>query len=130
MRKIVLIFITLMITIFLLICYMVYKDNNYLNKIKKDIIKTTDIIDVTYLNKYGNYYIVKDNEYLYLMDDEYNILLQKDLILVHENTNNYDIIYRDENFMYMHDYKEKHKLIYEYYNIGTYELIDTVSLGG
>ena len=51
-------------------------------------------------------------------------------MLVHENTNDYEIIYKDDKFLYMKDYYKKKKLAIEYYDISTYELVDKVLVGG
>ena len=90
----------------------------YVSDAKLFFDKLTELI-----NTYEEYYIVRNNEYLYLIDHDYNILLQKDLLLVHENTNNYRIIYKDNHFMYMHDYLKNNRIILEYYDISTYQKI-------
>lgn len=96
----------------------------------KKIIDKTSVEKVNYINKYGNYYIVMNDEYLYLIDDKYEIITKKDKILIYDNKNNYDIIYKDDEFMYFNNYYKNNKLVYEYYSIYTYELIDRVFVGG
>lgn len=105
-------------------------DNRYDDKIKKEITDNTDIKDIKYINKYDNYYIVTDNNYLYIINNEYNELIRKDFSLLHDNVNKYDIIYKDDYIMYLNNYMRDNILVYEYYDINTYELIDRVFVGG
>ncbi len=130
MKKVVKIVIGLIIILFMFITYMVYDDNKYNNKIIKNIVKNTEIKDIIYFNEYNNYYIVKDKDYIYLFDKKYKEIFKVDNILVYENKKNYDIIYKDELLMYMNDYYKNNRLVYEYYNIYTYEPIDKVIVGG
>lgn len=105
-------------------------DNRYYDKIGKDIADKTNIKNIKYINKYDNYYIVIDSDYIYILGNKYNELLKKDITLIHENTNNYDIIYKDDLIMYFNDFFKDNKLVYEYYDINTYELSDRVFVGG
>ena len=109
---------------------MTHNDNNYLNKLKNKIISNVKLKGINYINCYDNYYIVLDDEYLYLYDKEYHEILKEDIILMHENTNNYDIIYKDGTFMYLGSTKKDNKLLYQYYSIYNYELLDEVLVGG
>lgn len=109
---------------------MVYVDNknttNNVNKIKKN----TNIDNIEYINYYDNYYIVKNKEYLYLFDSKYSEIFKIDNVLLYENKNNYDIIYKDGILMYMNSEYKDNKLIFTYYDLYTYEEIDKVVLGG
>jgi len=130
MKRIIIILITLVLFSFLLIIYMINNDNKYYKSMKNDIIKNTELDYIDYINKYDNYYIVADNDYLYLIDIDYNMILDIELSSIYENTNDYDIIYKDSEFMYFNDYMEDNKLVYEYYDLYTYESIDRVLVGG
>ena len=107
-----------------------YNDNHYSSKLKNKISDKTKISGIKYINCYDGYYIVMDDNYIYLYDDKYHELLKEDRILMHKNTNNYDIIYKDGKLMYFKDYLKDDKLIYRYYNLYNYELIDEVLVGG
>ena len=109
---------------------MVYVDKNNINKIENDIIKNTDIKDIKYINRYDNYYIVLDSDYLYLIDSKYEIVLEIDNSKIYKNKNNYELVYRDDTIMYMDDYKSKKGLVFKYYDIYSYKLIDEVLIGG
>lgn len=130
MKKIIICFIGVLLVLFIAILYITINDNKYTNNLEKNILRNTSVKRVDYLNKYNNYYIVMDREYLYVFDLKYNEILSKDIMLVHSNNNNYDIIYKDDNLMYFNDYIKDNVLVYEYYNIDTYKLIDRKYIGG
>lgn len=108
---------------------MVNIDKKHINNIKDDILKNTKIRDIIYVNKSSEYYIVKDKNYLYLLDSKYEEVLKKEIKLLHENKNNYDMVYRDNTIMYFDDDIVKNRLVFKYYDIYTYEIIDEVIVG-
>lgn len=109
---------------------MIGNDNKYYDKIKKIIEEECKIDNIIYINKYNDYYIVKDKEYLYLINSEYRIISEIDNNLLYENKEKYDIIYDDEVFMYMDDEYIDNGVIYRYYDIYSYELINEIKVGG
>ena len=104
-------------------------NDKYINNLEKKIINNTEIELVNYVNEYDKYYIVSDNEYLYLINKEYKIIFDVDISKIHKNSRNYDIIYEDEKLMYFNDIYKDGKLVYEYYDLYTYELIHKVVVG-
>lgn len=110
-------------------CVMVSIDKNTINDMKEDIIKNTDIKNINYVNKYDNNYIVKDLEYLYLFNYKYEEVYKVELDLLHNNKNDYELVYKDNTILYMDNYKHKEGVIFKYYDIYTYELIDEVMVG-
>ena len=130
MKKIVKIFIGIIILIFILILGMVRNNDKNYNKMIKEIENNTLVKEVEYVNKYNNYFIVEDNEYLYLINDKYEIISEIDINLLYKNSKNYDIIYKDERFMYMEDNYKDGKLYCQYYDIYNYSLIDEIMVGG
>ena len=129
MRRLVKIIVFGIITLYLLVCYQVWNDNRAVNKYNKLIIKNTSIEKVDYMNIYGDKYIVLTDDNLYVFDKEYHELLNIDKILIHDNKNNYDIVY-DDKLMYQECLEKGNKIIYNYYDIYSYEFIKSVSLGG
>ena len=129
MKKIVMIFIVVIIILFISMCIMVNIDNKYFNGLKKEISENTDITDIVYVNKYNDHYIVKDNEYIYLFNSNYEEITRIKLSLLYDNKKKYDIVYRDKTIMYMDNFKNKEGIIYRYYDIYTYELIDEIVIG-
>lgn len=129
MKKLINSFI-ITITILLVLILLVDINNDKYNiTLKKTIKKHTDITNIEYINKYNDYYLVLDKDYLYLIDNELKIISQLDRRVLHENKNNYDLIYQDEQIMYFKDAKKDNKLTYQYYDIYTYKLIKTITVG-
>ena len=109
---------------------MVYIDKNNVNSIKKDIVKNIDIHGVEYINKYNGHYIIRDKKYVYLFDSKYEEVLKIDNDKIYDNKNNYDLIYRDNTIMYMDNYIDRAGVVFKYYDIYSYKLIDEVLVGG
>lgn len=129
-KKIILLFVGILMFLFSCISIMIVIDKNNINKLEETLINNTKVKRIEYANKYDNYYIVMDDKYLYLFNNLYEEVTKLDLSLINSNKNNYDIVYRDKTIMYMNDYKNKNKLIFEYYDVYTYELIDKIVVGG
>lgn len=120
------IFISIMISLFILILLVVKVDNKYDKNNYKIIMDKTDIKNISYVNRYGDYYIVLNDKYLYAINKEYKIVSEIDKILLYENSEKYDIIYDNELFMYLDDDVGK----YRYYDIYSYKLAKEIDIGG
>ena len=129
-KRILIILIVLFVLLYILMSFMVLLNNGFNNRKIDDIIDNTSVKVIEYFNEYDNYYIVMDNDNLYLFNDEYVELARIDIDLISENKNNYDIIYKDEKFLYMNNYKKKNKIVFEYYDIYEYKLVDKIVVGG
>ena len=129
MRKLIKIFLSILIIVFLLILYVVYRDYKTNSILEKKIMTKTDVEKIVNLNVYGDNYIVMDDDNLYIFDKKYVELLKVDRILIHKNNEKYDIIF-DKQPMYMKDYYKGNKLYYVYYDLYTYEKIDEIVVGG
>lgn len=130
MKKVIILFISILVFVFLLMSLMVGNDNRYVNKKKTEIIKNTSVEKINYMNIYDGYYIVDDDNYIYLFNKDYKEILKEDKLLVHKNTKGYDIIYKDNSLMYLEEENSDNGLVYKYYDIGTYELLNKVVVGG
>ena len=75
------IFISIMISLFILILLVVKIDNKYDKNNYKIIMDKTDIKNISYVNRYGDYYIVLNDKYLYAINKEYKIVSEIDKIL-------------------------------------------------
>ena len=126
MKKIIKIFIIIVILLFGMVIFITGIDNRDTKKLIKDISSNTQIDNIKYINRYGDYYIVLNDKYLYAINREYKIISEVDKILLYENKNNYDIIYDNELFMYMEEVNN----IYKYYDIYSYKIIREVDMGG
>jgi len=71
-----------------------------------------------------------DKDKLYLFDSKYEEIYKTEIDKLHNNKNNYDIVYRNKTIMYMNNYKNKDGVIFKYYDIYTYKLIDEIVIGG
>lgn len=126
MKKIIKIFIIIVILLFGMVIFITGIDNRDTKKLIKDISSNSQIDNIKYINRYGEYYIVLNDKYLYAINREYKIISEVDKILLYENENNYDIIYDNELFMYMEEVNN----IYKYYDIYSYKIIREVDIGG
>lgn len=126
MKKIIKIFIIIVILLFGMVIFITGIDNRDTKKLIEDISNNTQIDNIKYINRYGEYYIVLNDKYLYAINREYKIISEVDKILLYENENNYDIIYDNELFMYMEEVNN----IYKYYDIYSYKFIHEVDIGG
>lgn len=126
MKRLIKIFIGVMISLFILLLMVVNIDNKYNDKVYKLISDNTNIKNISYVNRYGEYYIVLNDKYLYAINKEYKIVSEIDKILLYENYEKYDIIYENELFMYL-DYSDSK---YKYYDIYSYQLDKEIDIGG
>lgn len=130
MKKVVISFISIILVIFIMILYMVSSDDKNSLSLESILKDKIDISEINYLNKYNDYYLVEDSNYLYLIDKEYKIISKLEIELIHKNINNYAIIYEDDKIYYLNDYIDDDKMVYEYYDIYSYEMIKQVLVGG
>lgn len=89
-----------------------------------------DLKDIIYRNKYDDFYLILDQENLYLFNNNYEEIVQISQDKLCKTHDNYQIIYRNEDFQYLKDYYQDNKLVYEYYNIYNCDLIEKIILGG
>lgn len=127
MKRIIIIFLS--ITFILLILLLYITNDNYYNNISKSIKDNYANINLYYVNKYNNYYIFLSDENYGVLDGEYNEIMLISKSLVHDNTNNYDVIYKDNKLMYQEEVLDKDKLMINYYDIYTYQLDKTITMG-
>lgn len=127
MKRIIIIFLS--ITFILLILLLYITNDNYYNNISKSIKDNYANINLYYVNKYNDYYIFLSDENYGVLDGEYNEIMLISKSLVHDNTNNYDVIYEDNKLMYQEEVLDKDKLMINYYDIYTYQLDKTITMG-
>ena len=126
--RIIIIFLS--ITFILLILLLYITNDNYYNNISKSIKDNYANINLYYVNKYNDYYIFLSDENYGVLDGEYNEIMLISKSLVHDNTNNYDVIYKDNKLIYQEEVLDKDKLMINYYDIYTYQLDKTITIGG
>ena len=126
MKKIVLILLGIFVSIYIIISLMVRNDKRYTLELYNEVYEKSKLEDIEYVNYYDNHYIVIDNDYLYLFNDEFNLIVNIDKSLLYDKYDNYDIIYRDMTLMLMDNYKNEEGIVFKYYDIYTGECIDYV----
>lgn len=128
MKRIIIIFLSITFILLMLLVYIT--NDNYYNNISKSIKDNYANINLYYVNKYNDYYIFLSDENYGVLDGEYNEIMLISKSLVHDNTNNYDVIYKDNKLMYQEEVLDKDKLMINYYDIYTYQLDKTITMGG
>lgn len=129
MKKVIITFISLLVMIFIFVMFTVNKNDKYNNDmvsyIKKNI---TSLESINYINKYDNYYIVKDNLNVMIIDNDMNIVLSEKLSNIYSSYD--DIVYRLNKLMYVEKIVKDNKVIYNYYDIYNHEEIDSIVVEG
>lgn len=129
MKKVIITFISLLVMIFIFVMFTVNKNDKYNNDmvsyIKKNI---TSLESINYINKYDNYYIVKDNLNVMVIDNDMNIVLSEKLSNIYSSYD--DIVYRLNKLMYVEKIIKDNKVIYNYYDIYNHEEIDSIVVEG
>ena len=129
MKKVIITFISLLVMIFIFAMFTVNKNDKYnddmVSYIKKNI---TSLESINYMNKYDNYYIVKDNLYVMVIDNDMNIVLSEKVSNIYSSYD--DIVYRLNKLMYVEKIVKDNKVTYNYYDIYNHEEIDSIVVEG
>ena len=96
--------------------------------ILNDIYSNTILKNISYYNKSNNYYIVKDDKYVYVFDLNYDKVYSKDISEL--SASKLDIVYRRSNIYYEDKVRDKDKLTYKYYDVSTLEEVFDIDVGG
>ena len=127
MKKIILFISALILIVFLSIIFIVNSNksynNNMLNEIKK---KYSD--KANYVNKYANKYIVKTNNKVVVLNEEFQEITSEEINNIKEK--DLDLVYRKNSIMYQKNSKKGRTNIYTYYDIKTGEEIDKLEIEG
>lgn len=127
-KIVIIIFIIIVLLVFGIILYPIIKNDNYNKRLINNIYDNTDIKNITYLNKDNNYYIIKSNDKIIVLDLNYDEVYS---ILISEITESkLDLTYVRNNLYYKERIRDNDKLIYKYYDIKTEEEVFSSSLGG
>lgn len=131
MKKIIIIFICLVVFLFGSVIYIVNRNNNYLNNILEDIKNNSEIKeDIAYYNKYNNYYIVLTNDNIIVLDKDYKEVYNNSTEKFQDKTSEYEIIYKIDIPMYEEVKKEGNTIKYIYYDIYTLDVLDEIEIEG
>lgn len=131
MKKLIIIFICLVVFLFGSVIYIVNRNNNYLNNILEDIKSNSEIKeDIIYYNKYNNYYIVLTKDNIIVLDKDYKEVYNNSTEKFQDKTSEYEIIYKTDIPMYEETKKEGNTIKYIYYDIYTLDKLDEIEIEG
>lgn len=125
-KVILIIFISIIFFVLSIILYPIIKNNKYYSNLINDIYNNTKIENITYLNKDNNYYIIKSNNKVIVLDLNYDEVYSTSNF----TDNDLDLTYVRNNLYYKERIRKDSKLIYKYYDIETNEEVFSSTLGG
>lgn len=118
----------ILILVFISIIYPVMRNGDYNKKLFDDVYSNSNIKNINYVNKSNNYYIVKNDKEIVVMDLNYDKINSVNVSDIYDS--NLDIVYRRGNIYYEEKINDKDKLIYKYYNINNGEFVFDITVGG
>lgn len=127
MKKLILIIIAIILILFTMLLFIVNSNNSYNTKLLKEVNKNYKE-EVTYVNKYGNSYIVKTKDKVVVLDEEYKEIAKEELKNIKEL--DYALVYKKNKIMYQKSEAKDKDLIYTYYDIKTGKEIDKLEIEG
>lgn len=122
-KKIVIGIVLLFALFFCLLCFVV---GNYDDYLINEVSNKTKIKDIVYVNKNNYHYVVLTNDKVYVFDDKYKLVLEKERGNI--NYNKYDIVYKRNVLMYEEESMNTYYLVYSYYDIEDEKLINEVEI--
>lgn len=122
-KKIVIGIVLLFALFFCLLCFVV---GNYDGDLINEVSNKTKIKDIVYVNKNNYHYVVLTNDKVYVFDDKYKLVLEKERGNI--NYNKYDIVYKRNMLMYEEESMNTYYLVYSYYDIVDGNLINEVEI--
>ena len=127
--KIISIPLIIILLVILYISYLTNNNQNYLNNITKGIKDNYQIEDeITYSNKYNNYYIFTTKSKVIVLNNEYQEVLNESLSTIKNRTENQELIYKTNKLMFEETELKKNNLIYKYYDASTGELLKETTM--
>ena len=122
-KKIVIGIVLLFALFFCLLCFVV---GNYDGDLINEVSNKTKIKDIVYVNKNNYHYVVLTNDKVYVFDDKYKLVLEKERGNI--NYNKYDIVYKRNMLMYEEESMNTYYLVYSYNDIEDGKLINEVEI--
>lgn len=132
MKKILQILFILLGISAVIILYLSYLSNhkqNYLDDITKTIQENYPVTEeITYSNRYGNYYIFTTDKDVIVLNNEYLMVLKEDINNLSKREEDMELIYKTNQLMYETTSIKDKELTYEYYDAKTGEYIKTTTM--
>ena len=127
MKKILLIIISILLIIFILLLFIINNNKSYKDNLLKEVNKKYPL-EVKYVNKYGNNYIIKTKDKIIVLDNEYQEITSEYLEEIKKL--DYDLVYKKNTIMYQKSQVKGKSIIYTYYDIKSGEEIDKLEIEG
>lgn len=129
MKKLIVMFISVLLILFFFIKVTVSSNYKYDNSIIEDIKENYELdSNIIYLNKFANYYIVKTSSQVLVLDNMYNLIFQDDVLNLFSC--DYDMVYRINKLMYVSSNVKGSSVVYTFYDVYTFDKIEEIILEG
>lgn len=112
--------------IFFLIIIPPIKNDNYQKKLFNNIYENTNLKKIDYVNKDNNYYIIKIDNKVIVLDLNYDEIYSKENI----RESNLPLVYKRNNIYYEEKIRRKASIEYNYYSTDKDELVFSSVVGG
>ena len=127
MKKVIIIFISLVLIFFLSVIFIVHNNNKYENNILNEV-RDKYSKDVSYVNKYLDNYVVKAKDKVVVLNSKYEEVTSMNISDLYESS--YDLVYRKNAIMYEKVDVDGINIIYTYYDVKSGEEIEKVEIEG
>lgn len=122
--KILAIPLSILLIIAIYVFCLINNNQKYLDSIIQDIKDNYQVNEeITYFNKYNNYYIFTTIDKVIVLNNEYEEILKENITKIRTIDDNQTLIYKNNKLMFEETYLEKNKLIYKYYDATNGEFI-------
>lgn len=117
------------LAVILYISYLTNHNQDYLNNITKTITANYQLDEeITYSNKYNNYYIFTTKSKVIVLNNEYQEVLNQSIATIKNISENQELIYKTNTLMFEEKELKKNNLIYKYYDASTGELVKETTM--
>ena len=99
---------------------------NYDGDLINEVSNKTKIKNIVYVNKSNYHYVVLTKDKVYVFDDKYELVLEKERGNI--NYHKYDIVYKRNMLMYEVQSMDTYYLVYSYYDIEDGKLINEIEI--
>lgn len=120
------IIILITISIFIIILIPPTKNKNYQKELLNNINKNTKLKNITYLNKDNNYYIIRTDNKIVVLDLNYEEVYTKESV----KESNLPLVYKRNNLYYEEKIRKNKSIKYNYYSTDDLSLIFSSAVGG
>ena len=132
MKKVIRIIAIPIIIILVIIIYISYLTNHnqdYLDSITKNIQNNYQIDEeITYSNKYSNYYIFTTKSRVIVLNNDYQEILNESIATIKNKEEDQELIYKTSKLMFEEVEQKDGNLIYKYYDASTGEFLKETTM--